>query len=430
MCKKLLLGSGDNALAEVIDRYIRVTFEGKIVYGARKAGPYAAYTSLLTCIDNVPGHYKVEDFAREVFEALLNTPDYYCQKLQWHLDKTERSYQRLLLDLAAGANMNAACDFYLGVASLHLDMPIMLIKPKQRTDRRGMVHYEFYQEFLFPEDEQRSQKEFKIRLVYNRVNYYAPFYAKELAEVILDGDPVMAQIQRSYQDVKNIVNRLPKNTQINGALQQICIHMRASALIASTVRFQCGVGDTSPVSQLPFPVDTGVVDEPIVRKRKATAAKGSATTGPTASTSQQAATGPTASTSQQPTTGATASTSQQPTTGPTAPSFTSPIGSDSTDIELMEHQCHCGEAYADDIALKRHIKVVHRNNFWACSGEWIWDDGTESKCPQVCRDKYSLWKHFRTQHQDRYLYYCPVDSCNWGTDEKMALLQHIQNIHK
>ena len=263
-CKKLLLGSGDITLAEAIDRYIRVTFEGKIVYGARKAGPYVAYTSLLTCIDNVPGHYKVEDFSREVFKTLVNTPDYYCDKLQCHLDKTERSYQRLVLDLMAGANMNAACDFYLGAASLHLDMPIMLIKPKQCTDQRGMVHYEFYQEFLFPEDEERSPNEFKIRLVYNGINYYAPFYSKELAEVILDGDPVMAQIQRSYQDVKNVANHLPQNTQINGAVQQICMHMRASALIASTVRFQSGVGDTSPVSQLPFPVDTGVVEEPIV----------------------------------------------------------------------------------------------------------------------------------------------------------------------
>ena len=62
-----------------------------------------------------------------------------------------------------------------------------------------------------------------------------PFYSKELAEVILEGDPVMAQIQRSYQDVKNIVNRLPRNTCINGALQQISMHMQASALIASTV---------------------------------------------------------------------------------------------------------------------------------------------------------------------------------------------------
>ena len=255
VCKKLLLGSGDIQLAEAIDRYIRVSFDGKIVYGTKKPGPYAVYTSLLTCFDNVPSHYKVEDFCREVFELLVNTPEYCCEKLQRHLDKTGRSYQQLVLDLAAGTNMNAACDFYLGAASLHLDQPIMLIKPKQRTDRRGIVHYEFYQEYLFPEDENRQRKDFKIQLVYNGVNYYAPFYGKELADLILDGDPVMLQIQKSYQDVKNLVRHLPKNTRINGAIQQLSIHLRAGALIAETVRFQSGVGDTSPVSQLPFPVD-------------------------------------------------------------------------------------------------------------------------------------------------------------------------------
>ena len=60
-CKKLLLGSGDNVLAEAIDRYIQVFFDGKIVYGAKKPGPYAVYTSLLTCYDNVLSHYKVKD---------------------------------------------------------------------------------------------------------------------------------------------------------------------------------------------------------------------------------------------------------------------------------------------------------------------------------------------------------------------------------
>ena len=110
-------------------------------------------------------HYKVEDFCREVFELLVNTPEYCCEKLQPHLDKTERLYQWLVLDLAANGNMNAACDFYLDAVSLHLDQPIMLIKPRQCTDRRGIVRYEFYQEYLFPEDEKRAKKEFKIRLV-------------------------------------------------------------------------------------------------------------------------------------------------------------------------------------------------------------------------------------------------------------------------
>ena len=409
-CKKLFLGSGDNALAEAIDRYIHVSFDGKIVYGAKKPGPYTVYTSLLTCFDNVLSHYKVEDFCREVFELLVNTPEYCCEKLQPHLDKTGRLYQRLVLDLAAGANMNAACDFYLGTVSLHLDQPIMLIKPKQRTDRRGIVHYEFYQEYLFPEDEKRQRKDFKIRLVYNGVNYYAPFYGKELANLILDGDPVMLQIQKSYQDVKNLVRHLPKNTCINGAIQQLSMHLCAGALIAETVRLQSGVRDTSPVSQLPFPADTGFLTEPVVRKRK------SATT--TTDTQEKSA----------------KPSSQPATTGPTAAkvakvSLSSPIGLDRTDIELMPNQCHCGEAYADDMALKRHIKVVHKN-YWACSGEWVWDDGTESQCPQVCKDKFALWKHFHTQHQDWYLHYCPVKDCKWGTDEISTLPQHIRKFHK
>ena len=170
----------------------------------------------------------------------------------------------------------------------------------------------------------------------------------------------MLQIQKMYQDVKNIVKRLPKDTRINWAIQQISMHLHVSALIPGTVRFQSGVRDTSPVSQLPFPVNTGVLKEPVVRKRK------SATT-----------TTDTQGTSSQP-------SSQPATTGPTAAkvakvSLSSPIGSDWTDIELMVNQCHRGEAYSDDVALKRHIKVVHKNDYWACSGDWMWDDGTESR---------------------------------------------------
>ena len=74
--------------------------------------------------------------------------------------------------------------------------------------------------------------------MYNGLNYYGPFYGKELADLILDGNPVMLQIQKSYQNVKNLVRHLPKNTHINGAIQQLSIHLHAGALIAETVRFQ------------------------------------------------------------------------------------------------------------------------------------------------------------------------------------------------
>ena len=160
---------------------------------------------------------------------------------------------------------------------------------------------------------------FKICLVYNGINYYALFYAKELAELITEGDPFMLQIQQAYQVVKNIISRLPKNTQINGAKQQIVMHMRASALIVGSVQFQSGVGDTSAVSQLPFPVDTGVLKDPVVHKRKSTTT----------------------------TTTAAQGTSSQPSTGPTPAKVANvcPIGSEWRDIDLMANQCHCGQAF-------------------------------------------------------------------------------------
>ena len=163
------------------------------------------------------------------------------------------------------------------------------------------------------------------------------------------------------------------------------------------------------MSQLPL--DMGVLKDPVVCKRK--------------SQSQSTTTAPTAAegTSSKPATGLTAATVAKV-------SLSSPTWSDQTDIDLMPNQCHCGQAFADQVALKRHIKVVHKNEFWGCSSEWVWEDGTESHCPKVCKDKFVLCKHFQTQQQDCYLHYCPMDKCKWGTDEASMLPQHIRKIHK
>ena len=70
-----------------------------------------------------------------------------------------------------------------------------------------------------------------------------------------------------YQDVKQIFGKVPTKAKINSALQQMSIHLRAAAQIAEMVRFECGIGDTTPVSQLPVPLQMGAT-EPILRKRK------------------------------------------------------------------------------------------------------------------------------------------------------------------
>ena len=77
----------------------------------------------------------------------------------------------------------------------------------------------------------------------------------------------MRQVRDNYQDVKELSKKIPKNVKINGAIQQMLIHLCAAAQIAESIRFECGVGDTSSVSQLPMPLDTGA-SVPSVRKHK------------------------------------------------------------------------------------------------------------------------------------------------------------------
>ena len=143
----------------------------------------------------------------------------------------------------------------------------MLIKPKQVKLAGGRVTYEFFQEYLLESDRNLQDKDFKIRLIFNGVNHYAPFFPKELGDVINTGYKTLKKVREVYQDVKQVIGKIPTKAKINGALQQMSIHLRAAAQIAETVRFECGVGDTTAVSQLPVPLQTGAT-EPILRKRK------------------------------------------------------------------------------------------------------------------------------------------------------------------
>ena len=263
--KKLLLGLGDNDMAMAIDEYVEKVLGSKIVYAAKYESPLLYFVSLLKCIDNIPAHYRVEDFAHEVLQLLVNTLEACAKELRPHLHKTTRSYKKLILDIANEEEMNAACNFYLGAASMLIQKPIMLIKPKQVKLAGGHVRYEFFQDYLLESHRNLQDKDFKIRLIFNGVNHYAPFHPKELGDVINSGSKTLKKVCKVYQDVKQIIAKVPTKAKLNGTLQQMAIHLRAAAQIAETVRFECGVGDTTVVSQLPVPLQMGAT-EPILCK--------------------------------------------------------------------------------------------------------------------------------------------------------------------
>ena len=67
----------------------------------------------------------------------------------------------------------------------------------------------------------------------------------------------MQRVSTLYQDVKNLIDWVPKNTKLNGTLTQMAIHLQAGACVANTVKFESGVGDTSSVATLPYPLEMG-----------------------------------------------------------------------------------------------------------------------------------------------------------------------------
>ena len=48
----------------------------------------------------------------------------------------------------------------------------------------------------------------------------------------------------------------------------------------------------------------------------------------------------------------------------------------------------------------------------------FFEDGSSKQCEHIGVDRFALWKHFRSIHQGRYLYYCDVEGCDHGADEK------------
>ena len=191
----------------------------------------------------------------------------------------------------------------------------------------------------------------------------------------------------------------------------MAIHLRAGASIADMVRFKSGVDGTSSVATLPYPLETGA-PETVLCKRKSPWAE----TVTMATTSKE-------------TTTSTGQPAQGEEEQPAKKQKGSANGSGRTDVILMPFECHCGSVFNNNREFCRHITVAHKNEYWNCSGEWIWDDGSETPCPTICADHFTLWKHFRSLHQDRYLYYCDVAGCKYGNDKQTQIPKHKLQEH-
>ena len=412
-CRKMLLQSEHNDLARAAELHLKRKYNCKLVYGASRESNSSSLQSVMTCIDNVPDDYPFKFVTRALLHKLVTNWKTMSRVLKRHLDKSKRSYQKLVLDLSKDEKMNAATDFYVAGLRVLYDIPILLVQPHKITHPSGETDYVFKEEYCIDGDEILNPCDFRIRLLFNGLNHYTPFYPAEIADIINDGRPLANNIIKIYSQVKDIRPRIPKNSSLYNTVNQMYRLSRSSAFLAQSCKFSCGQGDLADMMDIPTPVPEPLETPETRRPRHPTA---------TATSSSQPATEASQTAASQTAASQTAAAAAPPPTGSQPPSS-------QDDCRMAANQCYCGQFFESDEAKKDHIAIIHAGDTWPCGATWINNIGDEVVCTHVAKDRFQLWTHFRKVHKKKYHHYCPEQGCDFGSDESWVVDKHRTDEH-
>ena len=426
----------------------------------------APLRSFLSTVDNVPSNYTVENFRDELIEYLVNQVEDIFSLLKPHLEKCNRSYKDLVIALYEGKEMRGGIDFYLCAARLFIQHPVLVVKPKSNDVAEGEAgpDYTFDSHFYLQEDRRLPTKDIKICLMFNGVDYVAPFYKERIASVMKEGIPVLKDIKQSYKDITNIIAKMPQGRSINGGLRTIQVHLEAAAAIAETVKFSTGDSDPSVTEQPAPAMDPLLAGTVRKRKRKAAADKGKDTQPAKKPKSAKkadtaAATGMDGGQLVDLSEHVTEMDQDYRTRHPTQepePQSSEPIQGGSKETEEEEEddellaasdrdptQCVCGADFDSVDAVEVHYGLEHtlpggRRSFH-CSGAWIYgkgDDQYEERCAFQTKWSGSMWHHYRSRHSSKWYFYCAVHDCKggkdgnrYGADSKEGVKKHMYEAH-
>ena len=141
----LLLSSGNNSSAEAIKEHLRIRYDAALVEGAKKKSANGSLQSILSQIDNVPSGYKVGDFSKQLAHFVVENRIYLAKTLSLHLRKMDMSYADMANHLIEEKSPGTSVDFVVAVASVMLDIPILMVRPTQhKVVETGRVYYEFH----------------------------------------------------------------------------------------------------------------------------------------------------------------------------------------------------------------------------------------------------------------------------------------------
>ena len=380
--------------------------------------------------------------------------------LKPHVLKCTRSYKQLIIDLAATKEMRSGIDFYMCAARLFIGEPMVLIKPKRNPNYipgEPGPEYLFEKQYLLEADKFLSLKNIKIRMVFKGIDFYAPFYPDRIGAVVKEGIPVLWDICKAHEGVCNIIQKMAPGKSINAGLRTIQLYLGAAVAIADTTNF--ATGDSNPaITDQPVSTLDPLIHGTVRRKRK-TASKEETVP------SKKSKPSLTATASEQPEKDlvdisehvrqldkAGQSTQEVDKNQPTQSNVPEEQGEKAGDEESEkvqetdevlpsadrgENQCVCGSNFDTVELLKIHYGIDHANHSYKCSGTWLLKDGTEVDCTKEFKKPGSMWRHYRSQHGNRYYFYCAVVDCKegkhgerYGADNYDAVKKHMHKVHK
>ena len=439
----------------------------------KKWSNLAPLEAFLSMIEDVPENYTVVHFKNEIIEMLVARMEETYHRLKPQLHKSLRSYQDLIADLHANKPMHSGIDFYIAAARLFIGKPVLVLKPELNKDYDGSTgpHYVFKKEFLIEEDKYIVVEKINIKLVFNGINYYAPFYTERIASLMREGLPVMRDIIRCYDDVTSLIRKLPEKKSINSGMRKIQLHLEAAAAVCKTTKLSSGYSNpyiTDIAAPGMNPLISGVVRK---RKHKKDAKDSSEqpekrSKGATPGDQQQQQQQQVLSLAEHEAELDKTYEERHPSTQAAEPGVTQPESterqeqaegdtqaeggkdkgqgeedeSDSDENPSLHPgptQCVCGETLPTEVDLKLHAGLMHKNNAYTCAGKWIDNDGSTKQCTHEAQKPGSIWKHYRTQHLGVWYYYCAVEGCKsghnggkYGADSAAAVKKHMFEIHK
>ena len=257
--KCVLLQSGQNNYSEHVRQHLLQKYSSETVMPTSKVDPLSSFQSVLFCLDNVPVTYGKEQLKDAIVELLVTQPKKCVTELKTHLQKTTRSYKQLVLELIAQKEIKAGIFFYVAAARLVLGEPILLIHPTEHISGTSMPYYSFDVEYCIPEDRNIPIEDFKIRLVYNGWNHFTPFFPKHVAEIIRKGEPVLRKISYTLDELKQLLQLVPKKSLLKSGLKNMIEHLEAADTVDRSCNFKFGTAETEMTEDVPLPRDDTIV---------------------------------------------------------------------------------------------------------------------------------------------------------------------------